>query len=48
MQEYVEIVGPCSKWVEGKGWVTKIPLQLLKKAGFVQIQQEKNDDTRSD
>ena len=39
MQEYVEIVGPCSKWVEGRGWVTRIPvslmLSLIEKAGFV-------------
>lgn len=58
MQEYVEIIGPCSKWVEGKGWVTKIPVQFLKEAGFVKsnptvynirtLVHGGKDDTRSD
>lgn len=39
MKDYVEIVGPCSKWIEGKGWVTKIPVELLKEAGFVKKKQ---------
>ena len=45
MKEYVEIIGPCSRWIEGKGWVTKIPIQLLKEAGFVKSN-PKVDDIR--
>lgn len=25
----IKIVGPCSKWVEGEGWVTEIPVKLI-------------------
>lgn len=25
----IKIVGPCSKWVEGEGWVTEIPVRLI-------------------
>lgn len=31
-KEYVEIVGPCSKWIEGKGWVTIVPMELIENA----------------
>ena len=31
MNGYIEIIGPCSKWVEGKGWVTKVPFELIEK-----------------
>ena len=43
MDKYVEIIGPCSKWIEGKGWVTKIPVELLKEAGFVKSNPTVND-----
>lgn len=35
MKDCIEIVGPCSKWVQGKGWVTQIPVHLIENAGFV-------------
>ena len=37
------MVGPCSKWVEGKGWVTKIPIQILEDALFDKKKQEINE-----
>ena len=30
MRDGIEIIGPCSKWVEGKGWVTKVSESLIK------------------
>ncbi len=29
MKDVVKITGPCSKWVEGEGWVTEIPSIIL-------------------
>ena len=26
---YVEIVGPCSKYINGKGWTTQVPKSLI-------------------
>ena len=31
----VKIIGPCSKWIEGSGWVTEVPVALLESLGFV-------------
>lgn len=25
----IKIVGPCSKWVEGEGWVTEVPITMI-------------------
>lgn len=30
----VKIIGPCSKWIEGSGWVTEVPIALLESLGF--------------
>ena len=38
MKEVVKIVGPCSKWVQGVGWVTEIPVLLLESMGFIKIE----------
>jgi hypothetical protein len=35
--KYVEIVGPCSKWIDGRGWVTQIPEELLFAKGYVNL-----------
>jgi hypothetical protein len=35
--KYVEIIGPCSKWIDGKGWVTQIPEHLLFAKGYVNL-----------
>lgn len=35
--KYVEIIGPCSKYIDGKGWVTQIPEHLLEAQGFRKI-----------
>ena len=29
MKDVVKITGPCSKWVDGEGWVTEIPSIIL-------------------
>lgn len=42
MKPYIEIVGPCSKWVQGKGWVTQIPIYLIENAGFIKQEIHKN------
>ena len=28
-------VGPCSKYINGKGWTTEIPVEMLKRKGYV-------------
>ena len=28
-KDIIRIVGPCSKWIEGEGWVTEIPKKVL-------------------
>lgn len=33
----IKIIGPCSKWVQGIGWVTEIPVAMLESMGFVEI-----------
>jgi hypothetical protein len=38
--KYVEIIGPCSKYIDGKGWVTLIPVHLLEQQGFKKIEKE--------
>lgn len=37
MKKYVEIIGPCSKYIDGKGWVTQIPEELLFAKGYVNL-----------
>ena len=44
MKNTIEIIGPCSKWVEGKGWVTQIPIHLILNAGFHKTIQETNSN----
>ena len=36
----VKIYGYCSKWVEGDGWVTEVPISVLESMGFVREKQE--------
>ena len=36
----VKIYGYCSKWVEGDGWVTEVPVSVLESMGFVREKQE--------
>ena len=35
MKDHIEIIGPCSKQIQGRGWVTQIPVHLIENAGFV-------------
>lgn len=44
MKEVVKIVGPCSKWIQGVGWVTEIPVSLLESMGFVKIENTEKKD----
>ena len=37
MKKYVEIIGPCSKYIDGKGWVTLVPEELLFAKGYVNL-----------
>jgi hypothetical protein len=30
----VKIIGPCSKYIDGQGWVTEVPISLLESLGF--------------
>ena len=36
-KKYVEIIGPCSKYIDGKGWVTQVPEELLISKGYVNV-----------
>lgn len=47
MKDYVEIIGPCSKWIQDRGWVTKIPVSLIENAGFVRKEPTINDMRRA-
>ena len=35
MKKFVEIIGPCSKYIDGKGWVTMVPEELLLQLGYI-------------
>ena len=35
MKEVEFFVGPCSKFINGEGWVTEIPVEQLKAKGYV-------------
>ena len=39
-KDKIEIIGPCSKYITGKGWVTKVPIRLLNELGFVKINEK--------
>lgn len=36
----IKIIGPCSKWIEGSGWVTEVPIALLESLGFVRKEEQ--------
>ena len=48
MEDYIEIVGPCSKWVDGKGWVTKIPKELLFSKGYINLLELLQENVKND
>ena len=37
----IKIVGPCSKWIEGEGWVTEIPVKFIEEHSVEQHEYEK-------
>lgn len=40
MRKHVKIIGPCSKWIEGEGWVTQIPEEVLNNANYHKVTEE--------
>ena len=37
MKDKETFVGPCSKFVDGQGWTTEIPVEMLKEKGYIKI-----------
>ena len=37
MKNYIEIIGPCSKYVDGKGWTTLVPEELILAKGYKKV-----------
>ena len=37
MKKFVEIVGPCSKYIDGKGWTTQVPEEQLASLGYNKV-----------
>lgn len=42
MRETVKIIGPCSKYIDGQGWTTEVPVDKLEELGFIKLGE---DDT---
>lgn len=40
MRETVKIIGPCSKYIDGQGWTTEVPVDKLKELGFTKLGEE--------
>jgi hypothetical protein len=40
MKEKEIFVGPCSKFVDGQGWTTEIPVEMLKEKGYVKADEQ--------
>lgn len=40
MKKYIEIIGPCSKYIDGKGWVTQVPEEILNNANYHKVTEE--------
>lgn len=38
MRETVKIIGPCSKYIDGQGWTTEVPVDKLEELGFVRLE----------
>ena len=34
---YVEVIGPCSKYITGKGWTTQVPEEQLASLGYNKV-----------
>ena len=47
MKKYVEIIGPCSKYVDGKGWVTLVPEELLFAKGYVNLLELMHENSKN-
>ena len=37
MKNKETFIGPCSKFVDGQGWTTEIPVEMLKEKGYIKI-----------
>lgn len=40
MKECVKIIGPCSKWIDGEGWVTMVPVDSIENAGYHKLSED--------
>ena len=32
-------IGPCSKYIDGQGWTTEIPVKMLEEKGYVKAEE---------
>lgn len=40
MRETVKIIGLCSKYIDGQGWTTEVPVDKLEELGFTKLGEE--------
>ena len=40
MKNTIKIIGPCSKWIDGEGWVTEIPIAQIEALGYKKLTEE--------
>ena len=40
MKNTIKIIGPCSKWIDGAGWVTEIPIAQIEALGYKKLTEE--------
>lgn len=40
MKNTIKIIGPCSKWIDGAGWVTEVPIAQIEALGYKKLTEE--------
>ena len=40
MPKPIKIIGPCSKWIDGEGWVTEVPIAQIEALGYKKVTEE--------
>jgi hypothetical protein len=52
LPKMIEIVGPCSKYIDGKGWTIRVKLstiiEILEKEGYTVTKENDNGKTNDD
>lgn len=52
LPKMIEIVGPCSKYIDGKGWTIRVKLstiiEILEKEGYTVTKEIDNGKTNDD